>query len=229
MTGHPETPYRDSTLLTQWTLWLLYAQVAITAAALWTGSLERSLLLDMQAGAFESNEAMMAAAEASDRQQAFIGFGQMGVFIASGVLILMWIYRSSYNASIKTGYVEFTPGWSVGWYFIPIMMLWKPFQAMKEIWRNTARQAGDHSDGWQALLGAWWFLWIAGNLVSNAAFRMSLRADEVDELIASNLVTIWSDVLSLPLAAVFIMMIRKLTALQKLAFVPEPAAAPATA
>lgn len=227
--GHADDHYRDSTLLTQWTLWLLYAQIAITAAALWTGSLERSLLLDMQAGAFESDELMMAAAEASDRRQAFIGFGQMGVFIASGVLILMWIHRSSYNASVKASYVEFTPGWSIGWYFIPIMMIWKPYQAMKEIWRNTAQQAGDTSEGWEALLGAWWFLWIVGNLVSNAAFRMSLRANEVHELISSNLATLWSDVLELPLAVVFIIMVRKLTALQKVAFVSELEVAPATA
>ncbi len=229
MAGHPEDQYRDSTQLTQWTLWLLYAQIVFTAAALWSGLLERNLLLDMQAGAFESDEAMMAAAGASDRRQEFIGFGQSGVFIASGVLILMWIYRSSYNTSIKARYMEFTPGWSVGWYFVPIMMIWKPFQAMKEIWRNTAEQAGDSSDSWEVLLGVWWFLWIAGNLVANAAFRMTHRADGVGELIAANLVTMWSDVLSLPLLAVFIMMVRKLTALQKLAFVPEPAATPATA
>jgi len=83
MTGHPETQYRDSTLLTQWTLWLLYAQIAITAAALWTGSLERSLLLDMQAGAFESNEAMMAAASTLRRVVSSVSLGSLARFQSS--------------------------------------------------------------------------------------------------------------------------------------------------
>src|SRR5437868_6687462 len=55
------------------------------------------------------------------------------VFIITGVLFLRWIHRANRNArALGAQGMRFTPGWAVGWYFIPIASLWKPYQAMKE-------------------------------------------------------------------------------------------------
>lgn len=59
---------------------------------------------------------------------------QLLVIIATGVVFLMWIYRANLNVrGFGAADMKFTPGWSVGWYFIPIMNLVRPYQAMKEI------------------------------------------------------------------------------------------------
>ena len=45
----------------------------------------------------------------------------------------------SSETSVKDAdHESFTPGWSVGWFFVPIMNPWKPFQAMREIWQASA-------------------------------------------------------------------------------------------
>ena len=71
--------------------------------------------------------------------------------------------------------LDFTPGWSVGWYFLPIANLWKPYQAMKEIWRASARpDKVDDAEvpGWLPL---WWFLWLAFSITSKPCLHGNLR------------------------------------------------------
>ena len=56
-----------------------------------------------------------------------------------GITFLKWIYRTNFNLrALSQERMSFTPGWSVGWYFVPIANLFKPYQAMKEIWANSA-------------------------------------------------------------------------------------------
>ncbi|HSG66518.1 MAG TPA: DUF4328 domain-containing protein, partial [Gammaproteobacteria bacterium] len=125
--------FRNPTVLTSWTIRLLYAQVAVSLVAVFSGWLEYELLGDLARGAFESDELADAAAEASDARQLLVGIFQIAIFIVGGILMLMWIHRANYNArQLGAAGLRFTPGWAVGWYFIPILNLWKPYQAMKE-------------------------------------------------------------------------------------------------
>src|SRR5687767_1529604 len=64
------------------------------------------------------------------------------VFVASVVVVAMWIHRAHANLrDAGTDGLEFTPGWAVGWYFIPFANLIKPFQAMRELWNASHGQA----------------------------------------------------------------------------------------
>lgn len=40
-----------------------------------------------------------------------------------------------------------TPGWAVGFYFIPIALIWKPFQGMSQIWSATFEGQGSRGLG----------------------------------------------------------------------------------
>jgi len=68
----------------------------------------------------------------------FIGLGLLGIQLTTSILFLMWIYRANSNArQLGAQGMKFSPGWSVGFYFIPILWFWKPYQAMKEIWQAS--------------------------------------------------------------------------------------------
>lgn len=106
--------------------------------------------------------------------------------------------------------MQFTSGWAIGYYFIPVLALWKPYQAMKEIW-----QASNNPTDWQqqtlpSLLPLWWGLWLASNFLGQAVFRLSLRAEEVQTLMILNIVTQISDVLDIVLAVVFLSLVNKI-------------------
>lgn len=80
----------------------------------------------------------MAAAEANDARQHLIGGLTILTFLITGIPFLLWIYRANLNArGFGATTMEFHPGWSVGYYFIPIMNLFKPYQAMQQIWKAS--------------------------------------------------------------------------------------------
>src|SRR5262245_38495317 len=190
-------PIRDPTNLTSWTKLSLLAQIVISAIAIISGAFEIQLLQDIQAGAFDGKDDLTEIANANDVRQAIIGLVQASIFITSGVLILMWIYRANLNAHrLGADGMAFTPGWAVGWYFVPFANLWKPYQAMKEIWQVSASPQHWESEDRPWFLPLWWTLWIVTSRFDNAAFRMSLRDDsDIDQLITVSGVVIASDAL----------------------------------
>jgi hypothetical protein len=75
--------------------------------------------------------------------------------IASFILVGRWIYLASANAHAFSSEMTITPGWAVGWYFIPVANLFKPLQAMKEIWFASHPYGPGEREGTPPLL-AWW-------------------------------------------------------------------------
>ncbi|RYY09693.1 MAG: DUF4328 domain-containing protein, partial [Alphaproteobacteria bacterium] len=55
----------------------------------------------------------------------------LGAMVATGY----WIYRVNANAHSFADGLTITPGWNVGWFFVPIANLWKPFEGIKEVWQ----------------------------------------------------------------------------------------------
>ena len=56
----------------------------------------------------------------------------------------------------------FTPGWCVGWFFVPIMNIFKPYQAIAELWK--ASHSGSVEE-WQEMetplyIKIWWGAWL---------------------------------------------------------------------
>ncbi len=214
---HDVYEYRDSTSLTQWTLWLLYAEIAVCLLAVASGFAERGTLHALDSGIFETNEAAAQAAQSNDSRQGLVSVCQMLVFIIGGVLTLRWIHRMCHNALVKASTMQFTPGWSIGWYFIPIANLWKPFQAMGEIWDKSQQQAGTSGREPGGLLGLWWTLWLGYSFLSNAAVRLSMSVNDIDSALTANALTVASDILIVPLCIVFIFIVKRLSAMQEYA------------
>ena len=140
---------------------------------------------------------------------------QIIIFVVSGILILKWIYRANYNArQLGATDMVFTPGWSIGWYFIPIANLWKPYQAMKEIWKASSSPQSWKTLSASSLLPWWWFFWIVSNMFANTSFRLAMRAEETNALIVVNVVTQLSDVTGIPLSLIVISIISKIYEMQ---------------
>lgn len=209
------SPFRDPTSLTRWTRNLLYVHIAVALLALASGFLEYRMLVALDEGAFASREAAIEAAQASDRRQGLVGVLQLLVFIVSGFLVLRWIHRMNANARAlgATG-LKFTPGWSIGWYFVPFANLWKPYQAMKEIWRASASPGAWQTETVPPLLGQWWLLWVAYVVTGNLSLRLALRAREISELIGANIVAMISDALTIPLCIVFLPVVARIARAQ---------------
>jgi hypothetical protein len=189
--------------------------VLIAVVAIIASMLEYQLLLDFKNGVYKSEQLAVAAAEYNDARQIIVGNIQMIIFIVSGIIILKWIYRANYNArQLGATEMTFTPGWSIGWYFIPIANLWKPYQAMKEIWKASSDPQNWKTQSVSAMLPWWWFFWIVSGIFDNASFRLTMRAEEINELITANLVTQLSDLTGIPLSLIVLGIINKVHEMQ---------------
>ncbi len=119
----------------------------------------------------------LADPEAADLSDLLVagGYGLLALgFLCSGLTVLFWTYRAAANVhAVHPGAMEIRPGWAVGWNFVPIWSLWKPYQAMKQIW-----QASVSPDPVPDMFAKWWFGWVGFNLISNGSGRMLDRATE---------------------------------------------------
>lgn len=91
------------------------------------------------------------------------------VMILLGALIAFcfWLYRASQNLhALGVPELRFSPRMAVGWFFIPLMNLFRPYQVMVELWKASSATA---DTDWRkqpvpALVGWWWVLLTLGNL-----------------------------------------------------------------
>jgi len=206
-----EEGFKNSDALTTWVLYMLYAQILVAIVSIASGYLEYQLLIDFQNGVYTSQEQAIADGEASDQRQGVVGILYLIVFVVSGFLILRWIHRANFNArQLGAENMKFTPGWSIGYYFIPILTLWKPYQAMKEIWKASKNPSDWESQNTSGILPLWWSLWLISIFLGQAIFRLSIQVEELQELINLNILTQFSDALDILLALVFLSIVKNI-------------------
>ena len=207
--------YKDNSSLTKWVIWLLKLQILVAVISLFSNYLEYNLLTEFQNELFASQDEFMQKADESDTRQAFIALSYLVVFVVSGILILKWLYRANYNVKqLGAKDMEFTPGWSIGYYFIPIVNLWKPFQAMKELWKTSVNPTNWQSLKSPSTIALWWGLWIVSNLLGRIIFNLSRNAESLDAMIQVNIISQISDVLDIPLSLVLMKLVQSIYTMQ---------------
>lgn len=209
--------FHDPTTLTRWPTILLYGFFATSMAGFISSLFERHMLDAIQNGAFNSQMALVAATQVSDNRQQALSILYFIMLLTSGISILMWIYRANANARAlgATG-MEYTPGWSVGWYFVPLFGLWKPFGAMREIWQTSRAPANWRETPVPGALRWWWFFWIASNIMGQVSLKMSQNIHDISDALAANTVNLISSLTDIPLSLILIWIIRNVYRVQML-------------
>eukprot|EP01037_Dinobryon_pediforme_P028652 gene28652-32016_t len=136
-------------------------------------------------------------------------------FIAAGIFVGRWIYRANANAHALSDAMMISPGWSVGWYFVPIASLFKPFQAMRETWQASVSPSEPDSVPVPAVMRIWWGLWVVTSILSNVSSRISFDTMSFQQALLVSRLDIATFVLNLPLTIALILLMRRLTANQR--------------
>lgn len=215
MAQHAGKAFRDPTALVRWTRWFLCLELALSIVGLVSGVLEHRLLAALDAGAFATQEEAVVASDENDARQVAVSVAQVVVYLVSGVFVLLWIHRAAFNVrQLGATDLKFTPGWAVGWYFIPIANLWQPYRAMQEIWRASVDPHDWPHVPSSSLLVWWWGLWLTETVLGNLAFRLSMTAAQIDELLSANVATLLLDAISAVLSVVFLVIVSRVQELQ---------------
>jgi hypothetical protein len=191
---------KDPTTLTRFLKVMLWISLCLACVTALIGALSLAT-----GNAAKGNEESFGAIDALEM---LAGLFQLLVFIVTGIPFLMWIHRANRNArALGAQGMQFTPGWSVGWYFIPVLNLWKPYQAMKEIWQASHNPFSWRSEPIPSLLGNWWGLWLLTNFLGQMTFRLSFRAQSPQALTSAAAVGVLSDVVDVALCLVGIRLV----------------------
>lgn len=133
--------------------------------------------------------------------------------VLCAILFLMWKHRASKNlAPLGVSNQRFSPRWAVAYYFIPILNLFRPYQAMEEIYLHS-RIEDTASTPSYSILTAWWCLWLISWIIDGAfLFQfLNLRENDTDAHIELNYASILGDFLTIVAGILVFVVVRRIT------------------
>lgn len=193
--------FRDLAGLLKWLKISLGALALVALLDACSSWLQITVLGQAQSGAQITDEAIAS----SIIRGGLVAILHMLVYSLTAILFLRWTYLTKKNATaLGASGLAFSPGWSVGYYFIPVLTLWKPYQALHETFRASHP---DFRENWESapvprLLPAWWTVWIIAGLVSQVLLRMTIKGgDSIPDLLKGSWINLLSTLIEIPLVA----------------------------
>ena len=178
-------PFESGRTRALWVLAIFGILAIVNIVGVFSSYSEAELIQDIIDNKYVSDSDI----ESNDDRQALIGMVQMALYIAVAIAFLMWIHRAHRNLqSLGNQDLKYSPGWAVGWFFIPIMNLFRPYQVMSEIWRGSDPDLpiGD-SRAWKSstvssLVGWWWAFYLICEVVAQITSRVAFQGEELSEM-----------------------------------------------
>lgn len=191
---------------------LLIAGIVTDALNVVVTALEHATLQRYQRGAATFGEVNRAI-----ERSGAVGLLILVVFLATGIAWLVWQHRSQANLqAARVPRLSFTPGWAVGWWFVPIASLWKPYQAVRELHQASAGDSEWHAAPVPAVLHWWWAGYLAFNVLDGiAAALFSDGSGSVEPLLIGDRFSIAGDLVSIGTAFLAIRIVRTVVERQR--------------
>jgi len=113
----------------------------------------------------------------------------IGFFLLAAVTFCVWLVRAIRNAQAASPMgLSFSPRWAVWCFFIPILCLWKPYQAMRELWCASNSPRGWHVRERSWVLPLWWTAWMLACAMGQSLFRWQMmQADGPEQIMLLSL------------------------------------------
>jgi hypothetical protein len=177
--------FRDPTALTRVLTLLLVVLLVIDVASLLSDIAQYQLLQTT----FSPDDG-----NANDTRQHVIAILYMACYALTVIVFGRWTYVANKNARALGAFgMQFSPGWSVGWYFIPFANLFKPYQAMREIWNASENPQSWGSKDTDPVVNWWWAAFLISGFLGNMSFRAVASASDVSTLESATVTSIVSD------------------------------------
>ncbi|MDB5470913.1 MAG: hypothetical protein JWR84_2473 [Caulobacter sp.] len=165
--------FKDPRPLTAWTNGFIWADTAFSALL--------GLMLLAQVFGIAEVIPLDETVDLTPGQLAFslTAMAYIGFIFVRMLIVLRWFWRANKNARALSSGIETTPGWAWGFFFIPLMNLWRPFQTMEEIWASSQSPHNWRTVETPVLMRWWWGVWLLSNMADNLAGRFMDKADSL--------------------------------------------------
>lgn len=168
------------------------------------------------------NDVTPAQVQANDTREAIVQLIVFVNLIAAGIVFLVWTYGAYKNLRALGANPDTSPGWAVGYFFIPIVNLFRPFQVFQEMWRESDPEtvsAGGirpmhafiEDSSKSLLIIVWWGLWLLSNIIPLVALGYRGNAQLLNDLINATWVSVVSDIVTILAAIACIIVVKKIS------------------
>ena len=152
-------PWRPNGALAQWCCIAL-----VVMAALGAGEMISLANRIRVAGNYHSGTATLAALHNADTFVTTMAVLWTIGLLATAALFITWQWRSAKNAELITqAQSRWTPGWSIGGWFIPFANWVIPYLCMREISQASTRKGGVSDE--RSLVPWWWAAFAGASVV----------------------------------------------------------------
>jgi hypothetical protein len=199
---------RDPSRLTKFLQRLLFVSIVVACFA----------LVDDLAGFFQLESGRTTADQLAtdDPVQEVLGLLQAGLGVVTGITFLRWVYRAYKNIQgFGAENLKYSPGWAVGYYFMPILGLIRPVQVMGEIWRASENPRDWRRRPGSWLIGSWWALFLVYTVITQIALQLSIQASSNTEWVFADVLATIGDFISIPLSIAALRLVTEVFRRQK--------------
>jgi len=192
----------------RWTTYLLWLCLALDLVAIASGFMQRGLLSRIAAG----DQLGPDEADTNDAREHLIGVIQICAFALTGIVWLVWLYRAYANLRlVGSRKSQFTPGWAVGYWFVPLFNLLRAYQIVVDLWlRSDTGNAADTvaSLPRPQLVAAWWTVYLLSGAAGRWSASLFSDAHSASELLTVTNVDMLANGLSIVAAVLAIAVVR---------------------
>jgi hypothetical protein len=212
--------FKDPSRLTIWVKRLSYFGIFVSILALFAGCLEYNFYQGLSDGLYSTEDIASIDENFKDKWLETAGIFQISVLLQM-IAFFMWVYRINSNThALRVVGMKFTPGWAVGWFFVPLASLWKPYQVLKEIWNSNhftpIEETGIKKNA--TFIKWFWLFTLLSNHLAGIEVAKWFTSQELPQLMLSNKLTMISDFMDIPSFIMTIILVERIYKAQMLKF-----------
>ena len=199
--------YSSLSKITKLVICVLIVEVVVELIVITSDYSEIRLMNSVLNNELEYSE-KLSQIEVNDYRVSIISTIEFPILILSSILFFYWFYKAYRNLeSLGALGLTFNPKWVVAYFFIPFLCLWKPYEALKEIWKVSDPYNTSEGYMWRSVkvspvLALWWITFVLSNMTGTLLLTGSFRTETLEEWmrldmqdIAASIVIIISDVI----------------------------------
>lgn len=180
--------YSSLAKITKLVIYVLVVEILVELIVITSDYSEISLINSVLNNELEYSE-KLSQIEINDNRVSIISAIEFPILILSSALFFYWFYRAYRNlAHLGALGLTFNPKWVVAYFFIPVLCLWKPYEALKEIWKVSEPYRPSEGHSWRSvkvsgILIFWWITFVLSNIMGTFFLTGSLNAESIEDWI----------------------------------------------
>lgn len=131
------------------------------------------------------------------------------LFVVTIVVWCVWQHRSHTAARELVAGMELSAAWAVGSWFVPIVNYFKPFQAMRELWRASLGAPAWRTQPTWSVLGWWWATWLGFNVLGS--LQSTAGGADLEAIRRSDVIGLLSVTLGIVAALLAVQIVRQVS------------------